>query len=486
MWHQTCSTDSMAHAHQNHGAQLNGNAEIVVRGPVMLYGLHDRPPTMKALLAAFAHLCSIVAGIATAPLLIARSIGLSPSDTTYAISSAFMVSGIATFIQIYRFGALGSGLLVVQGTSFSFIAPVTLAAVALGTHVTDQAEVVGIILGSAVAGAAVTMVLSRYLDRLNRVITQTVAGVTIVLLGFTLAGSSLRSLFHAAVAVQDTQSLVWLEAAIVASVIMVLSTRAQPWFRLSGICGGLFAGYLFALAVGDASAPDLAGSPSVVLLEPLHYPLGFDVVIFLLLMPIFLITMTEAFGDLTATSMLSGEPVRGPAYWIRIKGGVLADGFNSVLAAVLGTFPNTTFGQTNAVIQLTGVASRYVGLIVSGLLLLLGLFPIAALVFQALPPGVLYGGTSLMFALIAVAGFRVLRMQANSSRSLRILAVVMVLSFSLTLLPGALQSIGLWIPDYLAMLLGFPVASGALLTALWEWFAPAKETSTASTLGENE
>lgn len=224
----------------------------------------------------------------------------------------------------------------------------------------------------------------------------------------------------------------------------------------------------------------------MVLLEPLHYPLGFDVGIFLLLMPIFLITMTEAFGDLTATAMLSGEPVRGPAYWIRIKGGVLADGFNSVLAAVLGTFPNTTFGQTNAVIQLTGVASRYVGLIVSGLLLLLGLFPIAALVFQALPPGVLYGGTSLMFALIAVAGFRVLRMQANSSRSLRILAVAMVLSFSLTLLPGALQSNGLWIPDYLAMLLGFPVASGALLTALWEWFVPAKETSTASTLGENE
>ncbi len=460
-----------------------GDAPMSARSPVMLYGLHDRPPPLKALLAAFAHMCSIVAGIATAPLLIARSIGLSPADTTYAISAAFMVSGIATFIQIYRFGVLGSGLLVVQGTSFSFIAPCSLAAVAIGAHVTDQSEVVGAILGSAAAGAAVTMLLSRYLDRLSRVITQTVAGVTIVLLGFTLAGSSLRSLLHAATT-HDTQIVVWMEAGMVASVIMLLSTRSQPWFRLSGICGGLLAGYLFALSVGDASIPDLADSPSVVLLQPLHYPLSFDLGIFLLLMPIFLITLTEAFGDLTATAMLSGEPVRGPSYWMRIKGGVLADGFNSVLAAVFGTFPNTTFGQTNAVIQLTGVASRYVGLIVSGLLLLLGLFPIAALVFQALPPGVLYGGTSLMFALIAVAGFRVLRMQSDSARSLRILAVVMVLSFSLTLLPEAMRAQGLLIPDYLSMLLGFPVASGAVLTALWEWFVPAPQTSAPTHDGE--
>jgi len=473
----------MTQKQPDHLEHPNGDSTLSIRGPVMLYGLHDRPPPLKALLAAFAHLCSIVAGIATAPLLIARSIGLSPADTTYAISAAFMVSGIATFIQIYRFGALGSGLLVVQGTSFSFIAPCSLAAVAIGAHLTDQTEVVGAILGSAAAGAAVTMVLSRYLDRLNRVITQTVAGVTIVLLGFTLAGSSLRSLFHAAAA-HDTQILVWMEAGIVASVIMVLSTRAQPWFRLSGICGGLLAGYLFALAAGDASVPDLAGSPSVVLLAPLRYPLSFDLGIFLLLMPIFLITLTEALGDLTATAMLSGEPVRGPAYWLRIKGGVLADGFNSVLASVLGTFPNTTFGQTNAVIQLTGVASRYVGLIVSGLLVLLGLFPLAALVFQALPPGVLYGGTSLVFALIAVAGFRVLRMQANSVRSLRVLAVVLVLSFSLTLLPGALKNQGVLIPDYLTMLIGFPVASGALLTALWEWFVPARETPAEALRGE--
>ena len=40
----------------------------------------------------------------------------------------------------------------------------------------------------------------------------------------------------------------------------------------------------------------------------------------------------------------------------RIKGGVLADGLNSAIAAVFNSFPNSTFSQNNGVILLTGVA----------------------------------------------------------------------------------------------------------------------------------
>ena len=57
----------------------------------------------------------------------------------------------------------------------------------------------------------------------------------------------------------------------------------------------------------------------------------------------------------------------------RIKGGVLADGINSALAAVLNSFPNSTFSQNNGIILLTGVASRYVGYFIAGMLVLLGL-----------------------------------------------------------------------------------------------------------------
>lgn len=37
------------------------------------------------------------------------------------------------------------------------------------------------------------------------------------------------------------------------------------------------------------------------------------------------------------------------------------ESFNSMLAGALNSFPNSVFAQNNGMIQLTGVASRYVG-----------------------------------------------------------------------------------------------------------------------------
>ncbi len=108
---------------------------------------------------------------------------------------------------------------------------------------------------------------------------------------------------------------------------------------------------------------------------PLYYGLGIDWNLLLPLMLVFMITSLETIGDITATSDVSEQPVSGPLYMKRLKGGVLANGLNSFVSAVFNTFPNSCFGQNNGVIQLTGVASRYVGFVVALMLIVLGLFP---------------------------------------------------------------------------------------------------------------
>ena len=87
----------------------------------LLFALEDRPPPLRSVLAAVAHLSAIVASIMAAPLLLAGVIGLSEASTRYVVSASLFISGIATFVQVYRFGWVGSGLLSVQGTSFAFI-----------------------------------------------------------------------------------------------------------------------------------------------------------------------------------------------------------------------------------------------------------------------------------------------------------------------------------------------------------------------------
>ena len=123
---------------------------------------------------------------------------------------------------------------------------------------------------------------------------------------------------------------------------------------------------------------------------------------------IFLISPLEAAGDLTANSMISQQPVKGPLYIKRIKSGLLADGLNSAMAATFNSLPMVTFAQNNGVIQLTGVASRYVAYFIAGLLVLLGLFPVIGAVLQLMPKPVLGGATLIMFGTVAVAGIKIL------------------------------------------------------------------------------
>lgn len=437
----------------------------------LLFGLNDKPPFPQTALAALAHLLAIVAGIATAPLLIALGLGLDATTTAYVISSALIVSGVATFIQINRVGLIGSGLLSIQGTSFSFIGAITFAGAALADRGLSDGELLGVLLGSSAVGALLTVVAGYYIQSLSRVITPTVTGIAIFLLGLTLVGAAWNNLqFTVAQVAERGGSVpqVWIEAGLVIAVIALCSWQSNAWIRLASISIGLMAGMGFAWVMGSLVMAPSQGLMHFQFVEVLPFSLGFDLGVFLLLLPIYFVTTTESLGDLTATSLLSGCATSGPKYWERVRGGVMAGGVNSVLAALVGSFPSTTFSQNNGVIQLTGVASRYIGFFVAGMLVLLGAWPVFTSLFQAIPGGVLHGATGLLFAMIALVGLRLINLQADKSQAQVMLVGCTLGAFALSYSPAALAGLGVVLPGYVAMLLNFPVATGALLAVMWE------------------
>ncbi|MFV8816291.1 uracil-xanthine permease family protein [Haliea sp. E17] len=438
---------------------------------VPLYGWRDVPPWPTALLAGFQHLLAVFGGIVTAPLIIAAGMGLSVADTNYLVTSALLVSGIATMIQISSWRGFGSGLLSIQGTSFTFIGAILFAWHALPAEQSDG-ERLGTLFGTIAVAALVSLLLAGHLHRLARVITPAVTGATVVLLGATLVLSTGRNLYR--VFQQAGSSAEALEALLLAAAVLVvtllLALWRNPWCRMCAILGGLGAGALLALALGKIDTAPLGQLDWFFLPEPLRYGLGFDWTAFLVIMPIFLVTAMESVGDLTATQALSRLPTSGPAYWARVRGGVMADAFNSLLAALLATFPNTTFSQNNGVIRLTGIASRHIGFIVAGMLVLLGALPLVAGVFQIIPPPVIYGATLLMFAMIALTGFNILRSAELSRRGWWVAGG--------GLLGGLVFGTAAWLadglPDQLRLLLGFPVSSGALCAIVLEWLLPER------------
>jgi xanthine permease XanP len=125
--------------------------------------------------------------------------------------------------------------------------------------------------------------------------------------------------------------------------------------------------------------------PLISLPTPFKFGFNFDWTAFLPVALIYLISTIETVGDLTANCMIARQPISGPSYISRLRGGVLGDGVSCMIAATFSAFPNTTFAQNNGVIQLTGVASRYVGLYIGAMLFCLGLFPMIGAVLQQIP-----------------------------------------------------------------------------------------------------
>lgn len=432
----------------------------------LIYGLEDKPAAHRATFAAITHLLAIVASIATAPLLIAQALALGPADTSYVIGAALMASGIATFIQVYRIGPIGSGLLSIQGTSFAFIGVFAYAGGILAARGVQGLEMVGVLLGSVVVGALLTVVAGAFIQRLSTWLTLNVTGVVIFLLGLSLMQAAAKNL-ELTLANHQSDFAVWLQAGGVVITIIACATRTHPWLRLISIPLGLGVGLLIALFTGDLVPPEaLPGGTLLPRLMP--FPLGFDLGICLLMLPIFLVTVTESVGDLTATAMISKQPLNGQIYWDRIRGGVMADGLNTILAAGVGTFPNTTFSQNNGVIQVTGVASRFVGYLVALGLVLLGAIPAFGFLFTLIPGGVLHATTAVLFTMIALAGLRILRVQADRANVVRMLVVCTAGAYALTWAPDLTAAMAFHLPDYVKLVMGFPVATGALLAIAWE------------------
>lgn len=401
----------------------------------LIYGLNDRPPLRETLFAALQHLLAIFVAIITPPLIIAGALKLDIETTSFLVSMALFASGVSTFIQCRRIGGIGTGLLCIQGTSFSFIGPIISAGLTGGLPV---------IFGACMAASTVEMLISRLLKYTRKIITPLVSGIVVTLIGMSLIKVGITACGGGAVAKSNgtfgSFEHVGL-AALVLLLIIVFNRSSNRYLRMSSIVIGLVIGYAVAWCMGlvDFSSVQSYGGFNIPV--PFKYGLSFDWSAFIALGLVFLITAIEAYGDITANSLISGEPVEGKTFVKRASGGILADGFNSMLAGVFNSFPNSVFAQNNGMIQLTGVASRYVGYYIAGFLILLGLFPAVGLVFSLMPEPVLGGATLLMFGTVASAGIRIIAAQTIDRKATLVMALSFSLGLSVELVPEILSQL---------------------------------------------
>ncbi len=365
----------------------------------------------------------------------------------------------------------GSGLLSIQSVNFSFVTVMIALGSSMKSDGFHEELIMSSLLGVSFVGAFLVVGSSFILPYLRRVITPTVSGIVVLMIGLSLIKVGIID-FGGGFAAKSSGTFGNYEhlgvGLLVLIVVIGFNCCRSPLLRMGGIAIGLCVGYIASLCLGMVDFSSMRNLPLITIPHPFKYGFSFSFHQFLVVGTIYLLSVLEAVGDITATAMVSRRPIQGEEYQSRLKGGVLADGLVSVIASAVGSLPLTTFAQNNGVIQMTGVASRYVGRTIAVMLVILGLFPMIGGFFTTIPSAVLGGAMTLMFSMIAIAGIRIIITNGLKRRETLIVATSLGLGLGVSYDPEIFKIL----PASIYVLVENPICAGGLTAILLNIILP--------------
>ena len=360
----------------------------------------ERPPLplTAGLGLQLAILC--VAGIVITPVIIVRAAGGAEEYLSWAVFAAVLVSGATTILQAVRLGRLGAGYVLLMGTSGAFIA-VCITAIAEG----GPAMLASLVIVSSLFQFA----LSARLALFRRILTQTVAGTVIMLIAVTV----MPIIFDMIAAVPEGSSPAGAPTSVLVTIVVIVGIALKAtgglrlWAPVIGVIAGSIVGAFFGL-YDSARIAEAAwiGIPAV------GWP-GLDLSFgptFWTLLPAFvfvtLVGAIETIGDGIAIQRVSWRRPRAVDFRA-VQGAVAADGFGNLLSGLCGTVPNTTYSSSISVTELTGVASRMVGVAIGIVFLGMAFLPKFLALVVAIPQPVAGGFVLVLIAMLFVVGMRI-------------------------------------------------------------------------------
>ena len=342
----------------------------------------------------------IIAPIVLTVVIIMRVAEQPDAYISWAVFSALLISGLTTALQAVRFKQFGSGHILIMGTSGTYLA-VCVAALANGGPA---------LMATLIAASAfIQFVVGARLSLLRRVFTPVVTGTVIMLIAATV----MPLVFDTLDDVPDGAST---ESAMIVAGITLLVTvgivlRAPPALRLWAPVFGIGIGTVVAAALGLYDT-DIIRDADWIGLPVQDWP-GLDLsfgVDFWALLPAFVIVSLvgaiETLGDGVAIQRVSRRNPPAPDFRV-VQGAINADGVGNLLSGLAGTVPNTTYSSSIAIVEITGIAARRVGVAIGIAFVGAAFFPKAAAVFIAIPAPIAGAYLILLLGLLFMQGMKI-------------------------------------------------------------------------------
>ena len=392
-----------------------------------IFHLEGRVPLGKAIPFGLQHILAMFVANLSPITIIAAAAGLDVSMTAILLQNAMIAAGIATLIQLYPIWRIGSGLPVVMGVSFTFVAVLSSVAATYGY---------GTVVGAVLVGGIVEGCLGLCARYWRKLITPVVAGSVVTGIGLSLFSVGIRSFgggYNADFG--SWQNL--LLGTITLAVCLVWNSLAKGYLKQISILVGMIVGYIVAIFMGkvDLSAIFADGIFSLPHILPVKPEFNINAIIAVVL--IYLVSAAETIGDTTA---LCHGGLNRDIEEKEISGSLAIDGFGSAISSLFSTPPVTSFSQNVGLIAMTKVVNRFTIMTGAVIMILCGLLPPIANFFASLPDAVLGGCTVMMFGNICCAGFQMLARAGFDQRNTTIASLSLAIGVGTT----AASEVGIW------------------------------------------
>src|SRR3954447_10829374 len=375
------------------------------------------------------HVLAFYAGAVIVPILLASAIGLKGEELVYLISADLFTCGVASLIQALGFWKVGVRLPLLQGVTFTAVAPMISIGKANGGGVDGLLA----IYGAVIVAGVVTFRAAPYFSRLLRLFPPVVTGTVITVIGVTLLPVAAQSAGGGNPAADDFGSFQNIELAGATLLFIIVLQRVfrGKFIATVAVLLGLVFGTAVAAVLGIVDFGGVSDAKALGVTTPFHFGAPtFGIAAIVSMLIVMFITAVETTGDVFATGEIVGKPIRRSD----IARAVRANGLATMLGGILNSFPYTAFAENVGLVRLTKVKSRFVVAAAGVFMIVLGLLPKVAAIVASIPPAVLGGAAIVMFGTVAVIGIQTLsRVDFHDDRNVIVVAV----SLGLAMIPVA-------------------------------------------------
>ncbi|MDD3626401.1 MAG: solute carrier family 23 protein [bacterium] len=438
------------------------------------YGVNDVPPPVHLFILAIQHIMLMVMSLGL-PILFAAQLNASPEFTRSLIAFSMIAAGIGSIAQALRWKYLGSGYLCPNLCGPSYFS-LSLSAAWMGG--------LPLMRGMVMIAGLVEMGMAPIIQKLKKVFPTYVVGMVVALVGVSVIKSSVTAVFGVAFDGDGIRNLD-IFIGFFSLMVMVLSNIwGKGFIKMYCLLIGMVAGWILAVILIPDYWQDLLSvknSPWFAL--PSYgsefFNIKFDWKMIIPFLVIGISGSLKSFGNLIAAQKLSEPGLKEPNF-IPIRNGLMADGFSTFLAGVLGGMAVDTSSSNVGLAGATKVLSRSICTVAGILFTILAFFPKLLTVLSVMPKPVL--GASIIFSGCFMICTGLIEMFSEKWDQRKTFVIGISLFFGLS--TGFLPSLYARAPQFIQTFFTDPLPTATIIAVVLnqilnidQWFKKEEKTS---------